>query len=178
MNWLQGLATTNGMSYFFAGFFLAYVFYFFWCKHKKRAWHVNWRYAGIAIGISVMFFVTLQTQAAYSLAAETSVEVKECQREFNQALKSRALISEDNDRWSAIQRKAIGDWLFEIIVPPPRIQEIRATDPNFSNNPEYIKWGLGVTTKYSNIVQKAQKEQDENFEERKGHPLPEPTCGK
>lgn len=179
MEWIEGFATPSAMGYFLTGFVLAYVLTWMWCLHKKRKLHITWRYAGIAIGATAIVFASVQTQAAYNLSARTALEVQRCQHEFQQALKARSKIAEDNDKWSAIQRKALGDWLFEIIVPPPHIQDIRASDPNFSNNPEYIKWGIDITTKYSNIVQNAQREQDANEEERRRpeNQLPEPTCG-
>ena len=108
------------------------------------------------------------------LAADT----KECQNQFTEALIARARISADNDKWSAIQRKAIADWLREILLPPPDIAKIRNDDPNFGTNPRYVQWSFDVTTKYYNIIQEAQDEQDQNVAERAQHPLPEPSCGK
>lgn len=175
--WFQGLATVNGIGYFFAGFVSSLVLYWIWCMIHNKQWYINWRYVGIAVGVSMVVFVSLQTQVAYTVAAQTASEVQVCQREFNLTLRQRSAISEDNDHWSQVQRKAMSDWLFAILVPPPDIAEIRANDPNFGSNPRYLKWGIDVTTKYSNIMQDAQHEQDLNMIERAKHPLPEPTCG-
>ena len=136
---------------------------------------VQWRLMGIAIGVAAMIIISLQTQVAYSTAKNTAKQVQDCQREFNLIIRTRAAISEDNDKWSVIQRTALGDWLKEIIEPPPDIAQIQKDNPT---DPRITAWGIAMSQKYSNIIQNAQREQDINFEERKQHPLPDPTCGK
>lgn len=90
-------------------------------------------------------------------------------------MKARAKITEENDRLSVVQRTALGDWLREILLPPPDIAQLRANNPN---DPRVQEWGITITRHYSDIIQEAQRQQDDNFTERARHPLPDPTCGK
>ena len=171
-DWFAGLATIGGFLYFLAGFAAAYVYNYCKCKARHRKMRVPWHIVGIAIGVSAIVITTLQSSVAYNTAQQTAVEVQNCQREFNGVIRARAKISEENDRWSAIQRKALGDWLRTLIYPPSPYDEM---DPN---DPLRQAWALELTEKYSKIIQQAQREQDENLVERTKHPLPEPTCGR
>jgi hypothetical protein len=173
--WFAGIGTIGGMAYIITGFFTAYVINFIWCRRKGKPWNVNWRYAGIAIGVVAIMFISMQTQVAYSTAKITAQEVQDCQREFNQALRNRAEISDDNDHWSYIQRTALAGWLHDILLPPADIAELRQ---NNSNDPRVQQWGIDITTRYSEIVQDAQVKQEQALKARAAHPLPEPTCGR
>lgn len=173
--WFEGFATIGGMAYFLTGFATCYALYFLYCRYKHKRTVINWRYAGLALGIVAIIFVSIQTQTAYTLAKTTAQEVQDCQREFNAALKNRSAISEENDHWSYVQRTALSEWLRNIILPPPDIAYLRMNDPG---NPRVQQWGIVVTTRYSNIVQEAQEKQDAALKIRAEHPLPDPTCGK
>ena len=74
-----------------------------------------------------------------------------------------------------VQRTALGDWLREILLPPPDIAKLRANNPN---DPHVQEWGIAITRHYSDIIQDAQRQQNDNFVERSRHPLPDPSCGK
>lgn len=174
-SWFSGLATISGFLYFMAGFASAYVYHSVRQRMKHMSVRIPWHLAGIAIGTAAIIIVTLQSSIAYNLANETAAEVQQCQREFNQALRARASISEENDRLSVVQRTALGNWLREILMPPPDIANLRETDPN---DPRVQQWGLSITKHYSDIIQEAQYQQNDNYQERARHPLPDPTCGK
>lgn len=129
-------------------------------------------WAGILIFMGVLGVQQQKTaNDVRALAANTA----ECQKQFFTVLQFRARISEENDHWSYVQRKAIADWFRDVLFPPAEIVYMREHDPG---NPKYLQWGIDITTKYSDEIQQAQAEQDENFKERAEHgKLPEPTCG-
>jgi len=173
--WFSDIATVGGFAYILVGFMAAHLVNWAWCKMRHKPFKVPWHYAGIAIGCVAIIITVLQSSQAYNTAKTTAMEVQQCQREFNTILRTRAKIAEENDNWSQIQRKALGDWLFEILYPPPNILQLRLENPN---SPAYQQWAVDITSKYSRIIQQAQAEQDANLKERAEHPLPEPTCGK
>lgn len=133
---------------------------------------MNWRYAGIAIGIAVIAFVSLQTQAAYSLAKNTALESASCQKEFYKALGNRARITGENDEISQNQRKIIYEWIHDLIFPPPPYNTM---DPN---DPLRQQYGLNLTINTDRAFHESLNRQDQLQNERDSHPLPEPTCGK
>lgn len=98
-----------------------------------------------------------------------------CQHEFNVALKARGNINDENDQLSLVQRNALADWFRNILYPPPEIQAIQDSDPNFLSNPAYLQWHNQNATTYYNIIAEAQRKQKENDERRPEYP--EPSCG-
>jgi predicted PurR-regulated permease PerM len=172
--WFSGLATIGGFAYFMLGFCTSYLLYIVRQKIRHRGIRIPWLRAGIAVGISAIVIVSMQSSIAYNLANATAQEVKDCQHEFNTVLRARAKLAEENDNWSQIQRKALGDWLRTIVSPPPDIVALQDANPN---DPKARAWGIKVTLHYSQIIQDAQKQQDEVLAERATHPLPAPTCG-
>lgn len=124
---------------------------------------IKWNWLAMMLAVVVFMWVAVTTQRN-----------ADCVHQFNEVLRVRSKITEDNDRWSAEQRTALAEWLFTIINPPPEIAKIQAENPS---DPRVNEWGVKVTKKYSDIVQQAQREQDENFAERQKHHLPNPTCG-
>lgn len=171
-DWFAGLATIGGFLYFLLGFAASYVYNWLKCKLKHRKMRIPWHIVGIAIGVSAIIITTMQSSVAYNTAKETAMGVQECQREFNQVIRTRAKISEENDWWSLVQRKALGDWLKQLLSPPPPYDAMDTGDPRRQ------RWALELTRHFSGIIQQAQREQDENIAERARHVLPEPTCGR
>lgn len=134
------------------------------CVARRFSVRIKWNYLAYAMATIVFMWVAVQTQ-----------QDANCMREFNETLRVRSKISEDNDHWSYVQRTALGDWLKDIVAPPSEIAYLRANDPA---NPKVTQWALGITTKYSTMIQRAQSEQDDVLKERAAHPLPQPTCGR
>lgn len=147
-DWFAGFNTITGMTRFMAGFLSAYVIMYIYCKRKSKPFNINWHYVGVAIGLVAIIFVSLQTQAAYTLATDTAIEAKTCQ-----------VINAKNDHWSEKQRTALGQWLLALLDPPQEIAVLQDTDPL---NPKIRKWGVETSRHYSDIIQNAQKEQDAN----------------
>ena len=174
-DWFSGLATIGGFAYFLLGFIVSYIINWVNCRYKHQEMRIPWHYAGIGIGVAAIVIVTIQSSIAYNTARLTADQVQSCQKEFNTIIRERSRIQEENDKWSIVQRKAFGDWLRIILSPPADIADLRKNDPT---NPRINEWGYSITAYFSDIIQQAQTEQDKNFEERKNHPLPDPTCGK
>jgi hypothetical protein len=163
IQWMSNLFTVQYGPYFMAGFIVAWGWHFLKsiARHKPKV-RIKWNSLIIVLAILTFLWVAVTTQ-----------QNANCVHEFNRVIRIRAQISEDNDRWSREQRTAIAQWLAEILSPPPDIAALRAEDPG---NPKVTKWAFAITTKYSDIIQNAQHEQDKNLEERKSHPLPESSC--
>ena len=172
LTWFYGLATVSGMGYFLLGFVSSYIIFWAWCMHKHKRLSVNWRYAGMAVGIVMIVFVSLQTQIAYNLAKVTAQEVQDCQREFNDALKSRARIASENDELSQEQRRIVFDWMHNLIFPPEPFAAMETNDPRRQD------YGFKLTIRTTEQFQKSLDRQDELQTSRDAHPLPDPTCGK
>lgn len=170
--WFYGLLSPGNIAYLVTGYLLAILTHLVRARMKHRKTVIPWHLVGIAIGVVVIIATSVQSSGAYNIAKNTSQEVQECQRQFNETLRVRARISEENDGYSQTQRKALADWLRLLLDPPPPYSTMATDDP------ERQAWALETTRYYSRIIQQAQKDQDENFEERKHHQLPEPTCGK
>lgn len=164
LEWITGMFTTGGFVQFCSGVVAATVYH--WTKARIRGWRMSFRlkFVAVPLAIGVVIFIAAQTQ-----------ENANCVREFNQTLRVRSQISEDNDHWSMVQRKALGDWLKTILDPPADMLELRRDNPN---DPRYQQWAFDTTEHYSAIIQEAQQEQDDNVAERALHPLPAPTCGR
>lgn len=171
-DWVQGFSTVGALAYFFTGFLCSYLLAFFWCKRQHSEFRVNFRYAGIAVGIAVLVFMSLQTQRAYTLAAETAQEVQECQREFNMSLRARAQITTENDSVSIDQRMIVYNWIHNLIFPPAPYNTME------TNSPERQAYGLRITQETDKLFQDSIERQNDLQSKRDNHPLPDPLCGK
>lgn len=105
-------------------------------------------------------------------AKQTADENRECQRQFNEALRARAAITAENDRLSLMQRDALADWIHDLIFLPTDIAVLAQDDPR------RVAYAIARTGEADRIIRAAQDEQRRNEIERKQHPYPEPTCGK
>lgn len=130
----------------------------------------NWFYVWTALVLMVIVGVAFQNARTYSFAEELARTTRECQIQFNEALQFNTQITRDNDRWSQIQRRALADWIHDLIFPPPNIAILAPDDPTRE------QWMLARTTEADRVIRDAQNEQDLNLKDRK--PYPDPTCGK
>lgn len=164
IHWLSNLFTLQYGPYFVAGLVSAYGYQIMKCLVMHRKLRIKWRPIVIIVSVITFMYITIQTQ-----------ESADCIRAFQVTLKTRSIIQEENDHWSQVQRTALAEWIFEILNPPHDIAEIRKAAPA---DPRVTDWATTMTSKYSEIIQNAQQEQERNMAERRAHPLPEPTCGK
>jgi hypothetical protein len=131
--WIAGLATPGNMLYFILGFFTSPVLYWGWCMTKHRKFYVNWRYLGIALGITVMLFISIQTQVAYNIAAQTAQDTKACQAEFQAAIRGSREVTTQNDELSAKRRCGCVSWTRR--TPSPNWRH-----PTHSDSPMGCRW--------------------------------------
>lgn len=171
-DWFVGLATPGNMTYFAAGFAFAFVARWIWCKVKHRKYEIPWRYLGIAIGVCAIVTVSLQSSQAYTTAKTTAIEAKQCQEEFNAALKARSRITSENDELSQTQRRIVFDWIHDLIFPPEPYASMTSDDPRRQD------YGYTLTINTEHTFQASLDRQEELQKEREQHPYPDPTCGK
>jgi hypothetical protein len=178
-DWFQGFATIGGWLYFLAGFAAAYAVECAKAKLRHRRVRLPWRLAGIAIGLSVMVVVTVQTQVSYTTskkaaltAQQVAVAQAECNRQFWDALRARAAIAKENDDLSEEQRFAIFEFLHDIALPPPPFNTMATDDPRRS------QYGLKRLLDTQAVLRRSIDRQNELQDYRDAHPLPDPTCGK
>jgi hypothetical protein len=170
--WFTGLATPGGIAYFAAGFAAAFIARWVRCKVKHRKLYIPWRYLGIAIGVSVIVTVSLQSSQAYTTAKETALEQKACQKEFNASLKARSQITSENDELSQQQRQILFDWIHDLIFPPQPYASMTTDDPRRQD------YGMSLTINTDRVFKASLERQDALQKQRDEHPLPDPTCGR
>lgn len=171
-DWFVGLATPGGIAYFLAGFGCAFVARWAWCKVRHQELNVPWRYVGIAIGVSMIVTVSLQSSQAYTTAKDTAIQVQGCQREFLAALNARSRITAENDELSQAQRRVVFDWIHDLIFPPEPYASMTTDDPRRQD------YGFTLTINTDRAFRASLNRQDELQRQRDAHPLPDPTCGK
>lgn len=139
----------------------------------NRTW-VSSLLALLVVGWSIyqIQVTSTRTTANNERTNKLSEEVKACQKEFNTALQVRSqLQTEDNDL-AARDRTALRNWLKTLLTPPPDIAKLPSSDPVNQ------AWKIGVTEQYQQQAQSIEEQRQQNNEDRRNNPLPEPTCGK
>jgi hypothetical protein len=138
----------------------------------------NRYYIGLLLALATigwsLYQIDEQSHRTDQVVAEAhafAVQVQECQREFNTALRERSRITMENDQQSVNQRTALASWLRDLLFPPEPYASMDREDPRYKD------WAINLTGGYYEQIAAAQKEQDRLAEERRDHPLPEPTCG-
>lgn len=147
--------------------------------HRHLAGRINrvWVVGAITAATIGWVLLQIQTQADRTTdvindARTFAVQVKDCQREFNEAIRLRSRLSEEDSRLSLTQRDALANWLRDLLNPPPNIAALPGNDPIRQ------QWAVDTTERYYAIIKKAQDDQVKLADYRAAHPLPEPTCGK
>lgn len=178
-----GLFNLTGLLAFLGGILATYIYC--WAKdryhdrtdpmHKPhrtafRSMLLLWMLVYIVVG-----YIALQQQAQSMAVHRLAEKTEHCQQEFMQGLKNRAQAADESDKWSNIKTGAVAEWMHNLTFPPPEMAARRTTNPQ---DPIYIKWALGMTDHYFEIIDNANQQQQEAIDYRRTHPLPEPTCGK
>jgi hypothetical protein len=167
--------------WFFFGIASVEVWQWIKCKYKDRVdpegsphrmRKLNWFYVTMAATVLITIGIGIQNQRTYEFATNLARDTRECQIEFNRALKVRSDITTDNDKWSQVQRTALATWLHDILFPPPPYSNMAPDDPGRQ------AWALVRTQEADRIITEAQSEQAHNQVERERNPYPEPACGK
>ncbi|ACF05018.1 hypothetical protein Nigel_15 [Mycobacterium phage Nigel] len=140
--------------------------------------------AGLVL-LATLGYVLLQTGQTEAKYRGLARDVAQCQTEFNAALKARSAIASENDEISFKQRgilaqldEAAGVLVNRQLNPPSAIAALP------TNDPRRLAWNEDVTRVYYERTQglrddiaELRKREAQLQDERRKHPLPEPTCG-
>lgn len=157
--------TLTGMIIFFSGVGSACLWHVIKQRYIKHREPADLRIVGIIAGVAALVFIGMQN-------TQLASEVRDCQREFNHALRARAQISAENDEVSQTQRRIVFDWIHNLIFPPPPFDVMSTDDPRRQD------YGLTITIQTEKLFRTSLAKQDELQAERDRRPLPDPTCGK
>ena len=138
--------------------------------HKLRSLWILWSLILVLTG-----YIGFQQHETAQRVQRISLDVQDCQKEFQETLKARSEAGDKQDEWARRKSQAIAGWFRDLLFPPPDILQLRQSDPN---NPRYQEWAIGVTSKYLALIDQAEKEQNAAMRERMSNPYPEPKCGK
>ena len=140
--------------------------------------------AGLVL-LATLGYVLLQTGQTEAKYRGLARDVAHCQTEFNAALKAWSNITAENNELSVKQRdlltaldEAAGVLVNRQLNPPSAIAALPMDDPR------RLAWNEDVTRVYYERTQKLReqigelrRQQNDLLEDRRRHPLPEPTCG-
>ncbi|AGU92036.1 hypothetical protein BANE1_18 [Mycobacterium phage Bane1] len=152
-------------------------------KHHVAGINRMWL-AGLVL-LATLGYVLLQTGQTEAKYRGLARDVAHCQTEFNAALRARSNITAENDELSVKQRdlltqldEAAGVLVNRQLNPPSAIAALPMDDPR------RLAWNEDVTRVYYERTQKLReqigelrRQQNDLLEDRRRHPLPEPTCG-
>lgn len=169
--WFASLATLSGFLFFLAGFAAPHALYFIRCKIEHRSMKFSWCHSGIAVGVSTIIIISLQTQTAYNIAKDTAETARSCQIEFAEALSARAKITTENDDISQEQRKIVFNWIHNLAFPPEPWASMEVGDPRRG------QYNMIRTAEAERDFQSSLKQQDYLLQKRAESMFPDPTCG-
>ena len=141
--------------------------------------------AGLVLA-ATLGYVLLQANNTEDRYRRLANDMATCQREFNTALAAQAAVMDEDNKLSRDQRKLLAErsqleseWIEHLIEPPPDIAKLSDVDPR------RIAWAADVTRIYFSHAAALDKQIDQVSEqqvvmdnERRDHPLPDPTCGR
>lgn len=133
---------------------------------------MNWVRAHLAMTLvwGVWVLTVITTMIAVIVGVNFAVDVRDCQRQFNESLIARSELAEQRNALTVRKDDADAAWLSKILAPP---SQIAALPPD---NPERRAYGLQVTTEWQAELASIDSERDRNDLERMAHPLPSPGC--
>jgi hypothetical protein len=158
--WFYGLFTWTGLSYLTLGFVVSWGWQCGKAMVKRRKIEFRWNSLVYIACALVIAWVMVETR-----------EANQCIQEFNQALRVRSQITQENDRLSIQQREIIYGWMHALVFPPPHIAQLSNSDPKRQ------QWAVQLTLDTDEVFKKSLEQQRENDEKRAANPLPAPTCG-
>ena len=152
-------------------------------KHHVAGINRMWL-AGLVL-LATLGYVLLQTGQTEAKYRGLARDVARCQTEFNTALKARSQITAENDALSVKQRDLLTDLadaastlVNRQLNPPEAIAALSIDDPRrLAWNEDVTRVYFQHTTKVREQMTKLHDEQARLQEDRRQHPLPEPTCG-
>jgi hypothetical protein len=142
---------------------------------------------GLAIVLIILgsLFVGIQSYQTDRDIRDLTLETQQCYREFATGIEANRKLARENEMLSRQQRTALADtqgalyiWLNKLLNPPPDIALLPTTDQRRRDYNLTISHEFNQTlSQNSKIIADSRAQELVNDEERKQHPLPEPTCG-
>lgn len=145
-------------------------------RSKLQAISIDPRAAAALVMILAVGWSLYRTQENTNTSARITAEAREfaaatraCQKQLIVAINlNRGITAEYNEKANE-QRTALADWLKTLLDPPPNIRNLSPSDPVRQ------QWGIDVTTRYYDTIQKAQRDQENADASRPRYP--DPDCG-
>lgn len=148
-------------------------------RHRSRfeAIAIDPRWFAGAIAVTVAAWSIIQTQHNADEASRITAEARQfaadtraCQADLIESIVTSRRLNNEYNALSAEQRNALADWLNTLLNPPAEIAALDGTDPVRQH------WAVGVTAQYFSTLQRSQREQADNDEQKQRNPLPDPEC--
>lgn len=145
-------------------------------RSKLQAISIDPRAAAALVMILAVGWSLYRTQENTNTSARITAEAREfvaatraCQKQLIVAINlNRGITAEYNEKANE-QRTALADWLKTLLDPPPNIRNLSPSDPVRQ------QWGIDVTTRYYDTIQKAQRDQENADASRPRYS--DPDCG-
>lgn len=174
LQWLSEIYQPAHLSYFAFGFGVAYLWHIGKAYYMRRKFCWSAKHLLVAACVLVLGWVVLSTY-----------NYNQCIQEFNQTLRDRSVITDENDRLSRQQRtlmllrdEAESLWIASLVNPPVDIAMLPTDDLRRQ------AYGIDITREYSEkskeLTKRIRAIEDRQIEldqERKQKPYPTPTCG-
>jgi hypothetical protein len=152
---------------------------------RRRIPGLSRTWLGGLLTFAVLGYVLLQVNQTEAHYRQLGDEMRHCQIEFNAALNARAAITTENDELSRQQRDLLAEsdeaesiWIDRLINLPEDIAGLPSTDDRVQ------QWGKAVTRVYferighiNAKITAISDRQQQLEQDRRNHPLPEPSCG-
>lgn len=143
-------------------------------RSKLQAISIDPRAAAALVMILAVGWSLYRTQENTNTSARITAEAREfaaatraCQKQLIVAINlNRGITAEYNEKANE-QRTALADWLKTLLDPPPNIRNLSPSDPVRQ------QWGIDVTTRYYDTIQKAQRDQENADASRPRYPDPD-----
>ena len=132
---------------------------------------VNWLYVSIALTFMITTFIGVQNQVTYDHSKNLARQVRDCQLEFNSALKARSTITDQERQINAQWKKATLKVISALSNMPPSVAQ---AGPNSQAMMDYKD---KIIDRYLVEISDIELQRRVNEEIRNQIPLPEPTCG-
>ena len=132
---------------------------------------VNWLYVSIALTFMITTFIGVQNQVTYDYSKNLARQVRDCQIEFNSALKARSTITDQERMLTAQWQKATLEAISAVSNLPPSVAQ---AGPGTSAMMDYQD---KIIDRYLVKISEIELQRRVNEEIRNQVPLPEPTCG-
>jgi len=144
-------------------------------KYPKSAPHpfkkVNWLYVAIAMTFMIATFIGVQNQVTYDHSKNLARQVRDCQIEFNSALKARSMITDQELMITAQWQKSTLKVISALSNLPLSVAQAGPASQAMMDYEDKI------IDRYLVEISEIEMQRRVNEEIRNQIPLPEPTCG-